>query len=245
VPNLSVADQNLLNILSADSPTTIAGVIQMMQNLDVAMASNDGLKWFNKLYLMVTQAIDGAPQQQPWADGAWLTELDVIFAGLYFTALKEFFNGDPAVPSSWAALFEVRFTPNIDRIQFALAGMNAHINHDLALALVTTNKQMNVDPAMQSPEHDDYQRVNGILAEVLPDALNFLASDALGVAAQDTGKIGRLLAIWDVSVARDAAWDFGNHIRTLPAPLLPVALSAQDGLTGVIGRALLLPLQSA
>lgn len=244
MPDLSAADQNLLNIVSANSPTTIASVIQMMQNLDAAMSNNDGLKWFNKLYLMVTQAIDGAPQQQPWAERAWLTQLDVIFAGLYFTALKGFFSGDPAVPSSWDALFEARFTPNIDRIQFALAGMNAHINHDLALALVKTNKQMNLDPAMQSPQHDDYQRVNGILAQVLPNALKFLASDALGVAAQDTGKIGRLLAIWDVRVARDAAWDFGNHIRTLPAPLLPVALSAQDKLTGVIGRALLLPLQS-
>jgi hypothetical protein len=44
MPNLSAADQNLLNIVSANSSTTIAGVIQMMQNLDAAMATNDGLK---------------------------------------------------------------------------------------------------------------------------------------------------------------------------------------------------------
>ena len=34
----------------------------------------------------------------------------------------------------------------MDRIQFALAGMNAHINHDLALALLTTDAQRNVVP---------------------------------------------------------------------------------------------------
>lgn len=240
---LSAADRNLLSIVNADAPATIAGVIQVMQSLDAALGNGDGLKWFNKLYLMVTEAIDGAPQQQPWANGAWLTHLDVVFAGFYFAALKEFINNDPSTPSSWDALLAARSTPNIDRIQFALAGMNAHINHDLALALVRTNAEMNISPAMQSPEHDDYQRVNEILAQVLPNALNFLASDALGIAAQDTGKVGRLLAIWNVAVARDAAWDFGNHIRSVPAVLLPVALEAQDKLTGLVGRALLLPLQ--
>lgn len=240
---LNAVDQNLLNIVSAAAPATITGVIQLMEDLDAALANEDGLKWFNKLYLMVTQAIDGAPQQQPWEDGEWLTQLDVIFAGLYFTAIKEFLSDDPAMPSSWDALFAARSTPNIDRIQFALAGMNAHINHDLALALVKTNTEMNIDPSMQSPEHDDYQRVNGILAQVLPNALTLLASDALGVTAEDTGKIGRLLAIWDVRVARDAAWDFGNHIRTLPVAVLPAALEAQDKLTGLAGRALLLPLR--
>jgi hypothetical protein len=243
MPNLNAVDQNLLNLVSVDPPTTIAGVIQIMQSLDASMENSDGLKWFNKLYLMVTEAIDGAPQQQPWEDRAWLTQLDVIFAGLYFSAIKEFLCNASATPSSWDALFAARFTPNIDRIQFALAGMNAHINHDLALALLKTNTEMNLDPSMQSPEHDDYQRVNGILAQVLPNALNFLASDALGVAAQETGKIGRLLAIWDVKVARDAAWDFENHIRTLLGAVIPVALEAQDKLTGLVGRALLLPIQ--
>ena len=76
-------------------------------------------------------------------------------------------------------------TPNIDRIQFALAGMNTHVIHDLALALIQTNTQMNLYPSLQSPEHDDYQRVNGILADVLPKALTVLATGILGQAAQD------------------------------------------------------------
>ena len=32
-----------------------------MQSIDALLPNNDGLKWFNKLYLMVTQEIDGQP----------------------------------------------------------------------------------------------------------------------------------------------------------------------------------------
>ena len=117
-----------------------------MENIDNLLPDNDGLKWFNKLYLRVTRAIDQQPQIN-WADAEWLTRLDVIFAGYYFTAIVEFLNDSPTTPSAWDALLESRNKPNVDRIQFALAGMNAHINHDLALALVQTDAEMNLQPA--------------------------------------------------------------------------------------------------
>jgi hypothetical protein len=66
-----------------------------------------------------------------------------------------------------------------------------------------------------------------------------LAVDTLGVLAQDTGKVGRLLAFWDMCRARDLAWDFSNHLRGLDGLAHEQALSAQDALTGVIGRAIL------
>jgi hypothetical protein len=127
----------------------------------------------------------------------------------------------------------------VERIQFALAGMNAHINHDLALALLKTDAAMNLTPSLQSAEHDDFETVNGLLAQVLPVALNFLAVGILGEAAQDTGKSGQLLAIWNVAAARDLAWDFADHLRGLNGVARDVALRAQDKLTGVTGRLLL------
>jgi hypothetical protein len=51
---------------------------------------------------------------------------------------------------------------------------------------------------------------------------------------------GRLLAIWNVRVARDLAWEFADHLRGLEGVSRDPALEAQDKLTGVIGRALLL-----
>jgi hypothetical protein len=45
----------------------------------------------------------------------------------------------------------------------------------------------------------------------------------------------------DIKGARDLAWDFADHLRNLNGMPRTVALSAQDQLTGVIGRSLLLP----
>ena len=73
----------------------------------------------------------------------------------------------------------------------------------------------------------------------MPSALTMLATDTLGVLAQDTGKVGRLLAFWDICRARDLAWDFSNQLRALDPPARDAALATQDALTGVIGRAIL------
>jgi len=73
-------------------------------------------------------------------------------------------------------------------------------------------------------------------------ALQVLASDQLGVLARDTGKIGRLLAIWSVRAARDSAWDFADHLRMLNGTAREVALTVQDKMTGALGRSLLLPM---
>jgi hypothetical protein len=143
------------------------------------------------------------------------------------------------VPSAWNALFEARYRTGIDRIQFALAGMNAHVNHDLALALLATDAELNLIPGPDSLEFADYQSVNDLLNTVMPLALTMLATDTLGVLAQDTGEVGRLLAFWNICSARDLAWDFANHLRSLAGPSRDVARNAQDAVTGTLGRAIL------
>jgi Family of unknown function (DUF5995) len=241
MPNLSPIDEQLLQLVSGTPPISIPDVIAVLQSIDELLASNDGLKWFNRLYWMVTQQIDAQTPPNGWEDATWLARLDVVFAGFYFAAIAGALNQNAATASSWDALFEARNRAGVDRIQFALAGMNAHINHDLALALLQTDDELHLTPALQSPEHDDYEHVNGLLEVVLPSALNFLATGIVGELAQDTGKVGRLLVIWNVRVARDLAWDFADHLRSLGGVSRDLALEIQDKLAGVIGRSLLLP----
>ena len=225
-------------LIPADNPATIAGVITQMQSIDALLPASDGVKWFNRLYLMVTDQVRSNPPGGTWQDPAWLDHLDVVFAGFYFDALRTSL-ADERTPSSWTALFDARFTPGLDRIQFALAGMNAHINHDLSLALLKTSADMDLVPAPDGPEHHDYQSVNNLLGTVMPSALTMLAGDALGELAEDTGKVGRLLAFWNICSARDLAWDFANHLRDLTGPARAAALAMQDALTGALGRAIL------
>ena len=236
---VAAGDQALYAVVSGTTPASIDAVIAAMQQIDGLLANNDGLKWFNRLYLMVTQEVDLRPPAGGWKDAAWLLGLDVVFAGFYFRAVAAHLDGSSAVPSAWSALFEARYRVGVDRIQFALAGMNAHINHDLSLALLATDAQLGVVPEQGSPQYVDYEAVNGLLNTVMPEALTMLAADTLGVLAEDTGKVGRLLAFWDICRARELAWDFAEHLRGLQGLSRTVALDAQDQMTGVIGRAIL------
>ena len=148
MPNLNPIDAQILQIVSGASPASIADVVAVMQSIDGLLPSNDGVKWFNRLYLMVTQKIDAQPPPNGWEDATWLTRLDVVFAGLYFAAIAGALEQNADTASSWDALFEVRNGASVDRIQFALAGMNAHINHDLALALLQTDDELHLTPAL-------------------------------------------------------------------------------------------------
>ncbi|MGA8528307.1 MAG: DUF5995 family protein [Acidobacteriaceae bacterium] len=228
----------LYALAAGPEPATIADVIARMEAIDGILPVTDGLKWFNQLYLTVTQQVDLHPPGGAWQSPGWLTRLDVVFASLYFSALAGSLAGQ-SVPAAWQAVFESRFASGIDRIQYALAGINAHINHDLALALLRTDADENVTPGPGSAERQDYDAVNGLLNTVLPGALTALATDTLGVLAEDTGKVGRLLAFWDVVKARNLAWDFADHLRGLDPLGRTAALAAQDGVTGALGRAIL------
>lgn len=234
-------DPVIIEITGATAPETIEDVIAIMEALDAALPGSDGLKWFNWLYLLVTKEVQNSPPVGGFNNPLWLTRLDVVFAKLYFAAVNGFLRGVGSTPSSWEALFEARHEPGIERIQFALAGMNAHINHDLSLALLQTNAELNLAPTLDSPEHQDFEHVNDILEAVLPQALRVLAEGGvIGEIAQDTGRVGQLLAIWNVRQARDLAWDFADHLKGLGPLRRRLALAAQDKLTGVIGRSLLL-----
>ena len=237
---VAAQDQQLYELVSGAAPARIDEVLVIMRAIDAALPVTDGLKWFNSLYMTITDAVDFNPPPGGWQSPTWLRTLDVVFAGLYFAALAGFLSGSSDVPGSWKALFEARHRTRIDRIQFALAGINAHLNHDLALALLATDARLGVQATLGSAEHADYESVNALLETTLPFALMSLAVDTLGVAAQDTGKVGRMLAIWNTRAERDLAWTFADHLQALNGLPRKIALDTQDQITSVLGRALLL-----
>jgi hypothetical protein len=236
-------DTQLLHVLNSTTPQDINEVVQLLTAIDALLTNNDGLKWFNLLYLMTTQEVLNQPPPNGWQNPAWLTRLDVVFAQLYRNTLRDFLSHGGPTPSSWQALFERRHAGDVERIQFAVAGMNAHINRDLALALIETSQQLGFVPAENGPEHQDFEHVNNILEIVLPRALDVLADGRiLGELAEDSGLVGRLLAIWNVRRARELAWDFADILRGLSGLRRRAVLTVQDKTTGALGRSLLLPL---
>jgi len=126
-------------LLSARFPSTVAEVVGLMHAIERALPRDDGVVFFLRLYRAVTEAVDEAVRPGgEYADPRFCGWLDVVFANSFFRALREATQRRPGVPKAWEPLIEARSRPGVVPIQFALAGMNAHINRDLPFALVET-----------------------------------------------------------------------------------------------------------
>jgi len=221
-------------------PQTIPDVLQAMQTVDTLCVTEDGLKWFNGLYLEVTQAVQNRVNSGGFADPAWLARLDVQFARLYFSAMRSALTGEPC-PGCWRAMFDVRNNVRIARLQFALAGMNAHINHDLCLAIDTTCKDTNTEPRHGTAQYNDFTSVNAVLAGLIDQARKALNVRLPGDPLPAVSHVENTIAAWDVSVAREKAWRNAEYLWNLPALLADGLMDTIDGLTAVVSKALLVP----
>jgi hypothetical protein len=211
-----------------------------MQALLAPLGKADGVACFTRLYLAVTEGVAERLAGVEFADPTFLSQLDVRFADLFFAAVE---RPTPA----WAPLFESRTRKGIAPLQFALAGMNAHINRDLPVALVATCEAAGVALEEGSPQHADFVRVNGVLAAVeaevkaqyVPHRLRWL--DFL---VHRFHRLDDVVAMWDVARARDAAWTNAEalwalrHDRALAARFLDTL----DRTVGLAGRGLLVRL---
>lgn len=242
---MSDPDSQLSEVIAATAVKSIPDVLTVMQGIDAALPDDDGLKWFNYLYMKVTESIDTKPPAEGWEDPAWLARLDVVFAGLYFTAVAAWERDPDSAPGAWIPLFEARNKPGIQRLQFALAGMNAHINRDLQVALVQTGKELEIPPQSGTPEYRDYERVNTILEQVEGQVKQEFATGAVGKISDDLGAIGDVIAMWNIRTARETAWGGSQLLWTFSSSPFPgtadVYVKHLDRTFGLVGRALLLP----
>jgi hypothetical protein len=233
----------LAHIVSAPPPKTVADVVARLQAIDAALPPTDGVGWFAKLYLRVTEAVGTAIVPGSFRDPAFLTHLDVAFANLFFDALRQATEDARETPNAWAPLIEARAQRGIAPIQFAFAGMNAHINRDLPVALVSTCEETGVDLEHAAPEHADFERVNALLEATEGRVKTWFTTSFVGVVDAALGDVDDRIAMWDVGQARDAAWVHAQTLWALrPVPQLQEAfLETLDHIVGFAGRGLLVP----
>ncbi len=213
-----------------------------MQGLDQTLPPSDGVRWFNRLYLDVTLAVRQYCQTGTLAAPPFLEDLDIYFANLFFAAFDAAAAGQP-VPRCWTPMFNARHDARIAPLQFAVAGMNAHIGHDLALGVIQTCENLGVAPTSGSPQHQDYDAVNSILAAVEAQTKQWLLTGAIKELDHDVAPVDDTVAIWSIEAARDAAWVRAEvvwHVRGIPE-LFNTYFAALDATVGMECRALLLP----
>jgi hypothetical protein len=227
----------------------IADVIERLGTIEASAPRSDGVACFARLYLTVTEGVGASLAGGGFADERFLETLDVHFAGLFFSALESYARDPASTPSAWVPLFAQRSRRGIAPLQFALAGMNAHINRDLPVALVATCRELGLDLREGSREHADFERVDALLAQVERRVKSAYVTGPLAWVDRLVHRFHRIddvVAMWDVGRARDAAWTNAQALWALgdESQLAGDYLLALDRMVGLASRGLLIPADS-
>jgi Family of unknown function (DUF5995) len=184
---------------------TLAAVREAAETI-VPRGAEDGIASFSRLYHEITCGVLEGVEQGTFEAGTFIIDLDVNFACRYLAALRDLSEGREA-PLCWATLFDVRSDPEIPTLNYAMAGVNAHVNFDLAFALLAT-WETHPDPAERDAQHRDYCRINDIFYA----KMNKLSDEFHSPFAQFgdgtwLDRLGNVFGDLLVRETRDFAWD--------------------------------------
>lgn len=235
--------------LTAGPVATVAEVIQRLTDLREATTPagpgpRNGMYWFSRLYLVITENVqDKIGGGGFFADNEYLTALDVAFANRYLDAVRARTRGEPA-PEVWRLLFDVPADGEILPIQLAMAGVNAHVNLDLAFAVVNACRTLGREAIDQGAQKADYDKVNTIFAEEMNRLLRELARGYSTRAQMQGLSLLDRLATEIVVAARGAAWENAGYLWTLDPGSGPWRdhEKVMDAAAAVLSRALLVNL---
>jgi hypothetical protein len=200
------------------TPSTIGEVIAMItamqQILDELPPSpaNNRVSAFNELYLKITRRVDTA-----LVDGVnspdFLEQLDIEFAKRYFAAIDLWNQDDEDTPDVWEVLFKRASDIEMTRLTAAMLGVNAHINHDLALALIAVwaDQGAPTDDII----HPDYLLVNQIFYEEIPPLRRGFSDRWQLELDRFVGPLDDWSQRMLVTVTRARAWDQARRLWLL------------------------------
>lgn len=172
----------------------------------IALAATDASGYFPALYARVTARIGASIGAGTFADGPAVDRFATGFASYYTAAL-----GNPVGrPRCWQASWDVAKDSRLLIVQHLLLGINAHVNHDLPLAVVDVADQRG-DLLSIRP---DFDAVNDVLAATYVDVVRDLdrVSRWVNGAARLGG--GRVFN-FSLRAARAQAWQAATRMYTL------------------------------
>nr|WP_296076116.1 DUF5995 family protein [uncultured Actinoplanes sp.] len=155
----------------AEHPAGIGEVISLLVSVQSILdelppsPAKNRVSAFNELYLKITRRVEGALREGVNSPD-FLELLDVEFAKRYFAALNLWNNDDEDTPDVWEVLFKRASDVRMSRLMAAMLGVNAHINHDLSLALIATWNELGAPT--DDLIHPDYLLVNEIFYQEIP-----------------------------------------------------------------------------
>jgi hypothetical protein len=223
--------------------TSIEDAIARMRGIADALPPADGLACFNRMYLLVTEAVHRQVASGFFVDAAFMSRLDVNFVNRYLAAVRTYQLTPGSAPHSWRVVFDDRADTSLAPMQFALAGMNAHINFDLAPALVQTCQEGATAPD-QGAHQADFDKVNQTLEALDPQIRESFEQGELLELDRRFAGLNNIVDGFSISAAREAAWVNAEVLWALRDMRLLAGsfLTTLDRTVGFAGRALLIRL---
>jgi hypothetical protein len=240
---MAKSDSALLAIASLGPVESHADVSSRLHAIEAELDPSDGLIWFNRAYAAMNDAVIEAAERHRFDEPMVVERLDCHFADLYFVALASHLSDPGSGPGAWEPLFGNRARADVTPVQFALAGLNAHINRDLPVALVTTLLEKGHAPERDTPVHGDYQHASVILEASLREAATKWRAPGREDAGPAPVLVDAAFEMWCMKRAREAAWVTAEvrwALRTSPV-ISRHHLEVLDRMVGLTGRGLLRP----
>jgi hypothetical protein len=138
-------------------------------------------------------------------DIPFITQLDVEFANRYFDAIRadEWLPG--SAPRAWQMVFNRRSNKWIEPMQFAIAGVNAHVNLDLSIAVVNACSALRTHPKY-GHQHADYLRINDIFAEEMSGLRRHYEIGLSRLVDSLATPVLDAICNWSIVTYRNIAW---------------------------------------
>lgn len=176
---------------------------------EIAGSAGDGAGYFPALYARVTAQLAGAIARSEFDDGLAMGQFATTFAGYYLRAFRE----EVARPRCWQATLDVAADPCLLITQHLLLGINAHVNHDLALAVVEVADERGELASIRP----DFDAVNDVLAGAYVHVLHDL--DRVSRWANEAASIGAGRVFnFSLRRARRQAWEAAERLYRLDPP---------------------------
>jgi len=201
-------------------------------------AAHDLRAVFADCYRVMTERMSDGVAAGTFEDGVWVARLRDRFAEYYFDALDGYAAADRDVvcPEVWRIALDACARPGCHPVEALLLGINAHINHDLALALVDVLDDWDrLDEAVRESRHRDHEQVNDIIRATTDE----VQLDVVSTWSPAAARIDRLLGPVDEWVFGEVVARWRGRVWTDAMSLLAVPVAERDSAARVIdGRAL-------
>jgi len=178
--------------------------LERMESLAAAWyAAGDRRALFADTYARMTRAMQAAVEAREFVDNAWVHRLIERFADYYFSAV----NAHDCPPESgltcpivWREAFDACAREDVSELQAILLGINAHINHDLALALSDVLEDWeDLDDATRAVRLADHAHVNTVISRTVDE-----------VQADVLSRVEPMIGMLDVVMGRMDEWLFSR-----------------------------------